>query len=160
LRRFFGVLLFLSPAWMAGSIFCAKNLHSFRGKLASRVRLLKSKIKSSLVTALNSLERWREILCRFREKMDVLALFLHSPSRSRKSSNSKSLITIILQILEILAIHLSLFFFNKNVERNYFGSDKFEKVHGNNNRCWRITVRVKEYAEDFIQRWNSSYSYR
>jgi hypothetical protein len=46
----------------------------------------------------------------------MLALFLHSPSRSRKFSNSGSLITIILQILEILAIHLSLFFnVNKNV---------------------------------------------
>jgi len=52
---------------MAGSIFCAKNLRSFRGKLAGRVRLLKSKIKSSLMTALNSLERWREILSISRE---------------------------------------------------------------------------------------------
>lgn len=41
---------------VAGSIFCAKNLRSFRGELASRVRLLKSKIKSLLMTALNVLK--------------------------------------------------------------------------------------------------------
>ena len=71
----------------------------------------------------------------------MLALFLHSPSRSRKSSNSKSLITITLQILEILAIHSSLFFNVICFKRNHFGSDRFEKVHGNSNRCWRITAR-------------------
>jgi hypothetical protein len=90
----------------------------------------------------------------------MLALFLHSPSRSRKFSNSKSLITITLQILEILAIHLSLFFNVICFKRNHISSDRFEKVHRNSNRCWRITARVKEYVEDFIQRWNSSYGYR
>ena len=134
-----------------------------REKFAGKVRLLKSKIKSSLMTALSVLKgvdferRWWT-RCPLLGRL--LALFLHSPSRSRKSSNSKSLITITLQILEILAIHLSPFFNIICFKRNYISSDRFEKVHGNSNRCWRITAHVKEYVEDFIQRWNSSYGYR